>query len=77
MALGFEQMRKAAWGVGTGFELAAARRRLDLTLADLAVILRMTSPHAVRHLREMEAGTRELSGAVAAAVGLLVELMRS
>lgn len=60
--------------IQTGLELAVARRRLGLSHAELAAMLRMTGVHAERHLRDMEIGTRELGGPIAASVGLMLEM---
>jgi hypothetical protein len=62
--------------IQTGRDLGVARRRLGFSHAELAGRLRMAGPHAERHLREMELGTRVLGGTVAAAVGLMLEVQR-
>lgn len=56
--------------ITSGQDLKAARRRLGLSLTELAHALRLDSPdtQGAKRLREIENGSRPLTGPIAVAV---------
>lgn len=58
--------------IETGEDLKASRKRLGLTVEQMAGALRLRGGNAADHVREMERGNKPITGPAAVAVDLMV-----